>query len=204
MLDIKYTIMIASVALAITSGCTRVSQHVLPFDSASEFLNWEDSALFLKAVHSPAKRHRHLDSSHIAYLAKLQGQACTAKKWTELTLKALRTRSATRSIENLGEATYAVDATLLRKGDIISFASRPRAPAHAVIAEHLGQHTYTAYTLVNKRITKIKVNPKFASQRRRQGRIINSFIRTIKPKDSKGGYLAGEMVIGAARPETGF
>jgi hypothetical protein len=137
-------------------------------------------------------------------LAKLQGQACTAKKWTELTVKALRTRAATRTAESLEQATYAVEPQPLRKGDIIRFVSRARAPTHGVIEAHIGQSTYTAYTLVENRITKIKVNPRFATQRRRNGQIINSFVRTIRQRDRQGGYLAGEMIIGVVRPETGF
>lgn len=204
MLPIKYTIMIALVAVTTLPGCTRVSRHVVPFEPVTEILHWSESKRFEKSSKPMRNSTSPKKTSHVAYLVKLTGQKCTPKKWTELTVKSLRTRRATRGAESIDDATYEVNDTLLRTGDIVHFARRLRGPSHGIIAERIAQHTFTGYTLVRGRITEIHINRKFGHLRRRNGHVINSFLRTIQPTDKAAGYLAGEMVIGVSRPETGF
>lgn len=194
--------MIALLVGASTPGCTKVTRHVAPFEPSTELLHRGETELFVKSRSLNVRSSRHRDASHVRYLAKLDGQKCSAKKWTELTVKSLRARTSTKAIDSISEATYEVHDPNLLPGDIIRFASRARSPSHGVIIKHLGDHTYTAYTVIKGRIAKIKVNQKYGRTRRRRGQVINTFLRVIKQGDRLNGYLAGELIVGVQRPET--
>ena len=202
MLPAKYTIMIGLLVGATAPACTKVTRHSAPFEPSTEMLHRERTALFVQPTKVKARSPNQTDNAHIQYLAKLTGQNCSDKKWTELTIKALRMRASTNNAESIDGATYSVDASKIQAGDIIYFAPRPRSPKHGVVVKKLNGYTHLAVALIRGQISTIRVNTRYGDRRRRNGQVINSFLRVIKRNDQSQGYLAGALVIGAQRPDT--
>ena len=196
--------MIALLVGATAPACTKVTRHSVPFEPSIEMLHRGQTELFVKSTEASARSQHRSDDAHIQYLAKLIGQNCSDKKWKELTLKSLRKRRATRHTDSIDAATFEVHHSGMRAGDIIYFANRPRSTPHGVVVKHLGDQTYLAYALMHGHIAQIKVNTRYGSTRRRRGKVINSFLRKIRRNDRTNGYLAGELVVGVQRPETGL
>jgi hypothetical protein len=202
MLSVKYTIMIALLVGVTAPACTKVTRHLVPFEPSTEILHRGQTELFAKSSKLSDRSRSGVDDAHIQYLSKLVGRSCSDNKWNELTVKSLRKRLVTNDAQSIDAATYAVHDSKMRAGDIIYFAPRSRSTTHGVVVKHLGEQTYSAYALIRGRISKIRVNARYGSMRRRRGQVINSFLRVIKQDDRQHGYLAGALVVGVQRPET--
>ena len=163
-------------------------------------LNTSNSQLFAPNQRTAKSRRLRYNTAHVDYLNKLAGQACTAKKWRELLLKSLRLRPSTADSNSLDEAVYSIEPDELSRGDVVYFRARPRGPSYGVIAQKLKGGTFLGVSLIGGKIREFRLNIRRRHSRRQRGRIINSFVRTVKVGDSSPGYLAGELAHRFARP----
>ena len=200
MFDSMYTLFPALSALVFAFGCQTVDTYIAPFETSAEVLNVSSSPPFLVENTRTANQLPGKNTTHVDYLNALLGQACTPEKWTELIIKSLRQRSKSKHATSLDTSIYAIDFDDLQRGDIVYFRRRKRVPTYGVIAREIKGGTFLGVSLIRGKIREFRMNVNHRNQRRRRGKIVNSFMRTIDERDRTHGYLAGELALKFARP----
>ncbi len=85
-------------------------------------------------------------------------------------------------------------------GDRVRFARAPHVPTAGWVRRRLPGGTLEVVTITRGAARRILVDPRHPDERRRGGRVVNTFLRPRSPDDAAGArYLAGQLWIGVER-----
>ena len=200
MLARKYILIPLSALVFVSSGCTLSTKPIAGYAPTSPQLSWQQPAQFSQVVKAPLMKQRRSPSAFVAYLTRLIGQTCSAEKWREITIKAMRSNSVGTEILSVRSGSEHIAFDHIDIGDIAFFHSVKNVPQYAVLSGRSSDGSFDAITVIDNMIRRVRLHPQRPHQRRFGGRIINSFLRTKSPSDRQHGYLAGELLHELRRP----
>ncbi len=103
-------------------------------------------------------------------------------------------RRASRSLGALRRASRPRRGAA-RPGDLLLLHSAPRAPDLCVVRARLAGGVLEAACVTRGRVRRARFDPAHPNDRRRAGRVVNTFLRPVAPGDMEGARLAGALLF---------
>ena len=181
-------------------ACGFHKEQIVNYPPSAPQLVWHETSPLASPVVRKQEATTSSPTKFLRYFKALIGQNCSMAKWTELTIKAMRRSAVQTDVPTIESATSSIDIADIKRGDLLFFHSVKGVPSYAIISKSHRSKGLEGITVTRGKIRYIRIDPARPHTRRRNGRIINSFLRIAAANDRTGGYLAGELIREVRRP----